>query len=85
MAASSIPKILWQPSERAMADAQLTQFAQQLIRNRKLDLNSYPDFYRWSVENPEEFWSDAWDFCGVVSSRKGSTVLTDGDKMPGAH
>jgi len=85
MAASSIPKILWQPSERAIAEAQLTQFAQQLIRKRKLDLNSYPDFYRWSVENPEEFWSDAWDFCGVVASRKGSTVLTDGDKMPGAH
>lgn len=85
MAASSIPKILWQPSERAIEEAQLTQFARQVIRKRKLDANSYSEFYRWSVDNPEEFWSDAWDFCGVIASRKGSTVLTDGDKMPGAH
>src|SRR5205814_5598526 len=85
MAASSAPKILWQPSERAIEDAQLTQFARQVIRKRKLDANSFPDFYRWSVDHPEEFWSDAWDFCGVIASRKGSTVLVDGDKMPGAH
>src|SRR6185503_7658326 len=44
-----------------------------------------PDFYRWSVQCPEEFWSDTWGFCGVVASRKGGSVLVDGDKMPGAR
>src|SRR4051812_36521927 len=82
---ANVPRILWQPSERAVEEAQLTQFARQVVRKRRLELNSYPDFYRWSVERPEEFWSDAWDFCGVVASRKGSTVLVDGDKMPGAR
>src|SRR5437660_3209419 len=77
--------MLWQPSERAVEDASLTQFARQLIRKRKLEVNSYPEFYRWSVENPEEFWADVWDFCGVQAARKGSTVLVDGGKMPGAH
>src|SRR6267143_285962 len=81
----AIPPILWQPSERAIEEAQITQFARQIVRKRRLELNSYPDFYRWSVESPEEFWSDTWDFCGVVASRKGSTVLVDGDKMPGAR
>ncbi|HEY3073916.1 MAG TPA: acetoacetate--CoA ligase [Burkholderiales bacterium] len=85
MAASSAPKILWQPGERAIEEAQLTQFARQVIRKRKLEVNSYPEFYRWSVDNPEEFWSDAWESCGVIAARKGSTVLADGDKMPGAH
>jgi acetoacetyl-CoA synthetase len=85
MAASSPPKILWQPGERAIEEAQLTQFARQVIRKRQLEVNSYPEFYAWSVDNPEEFWSDAWEFCGVIASRKGSTVLADGDKMPGAH
>jgi acetoacetyl-CoA synthetase len=78
------PKVLWQPGERAIEEAQVTQFARQVIRKRRLDVNSYPDFYRWSVENPEEFWSDVWDFCGILASRKGATVLVDGDKMPGA-
>jgi acetoacetyl-CoA synthetase len=84
MAASSAPKKLWEPTERAIEEAQLTQFARQLVRKRKLELNTYPDFYRWTVDNPEEFWSDVWDGCGVIASRKGSTVLVDGDKMPGA-
>ena len=79
------PKKLWEPSERAVEEAQLTQFARQMVRKRRLELNSYADLYRWSVERPEEFWPEVWDFCGVLSSRKGSTVLVDGDKMPGAR
>ena len=81
----AIPPILWQPSERAIEEAQITQFARQIVRKRRLELNSYPEFYRWTVDNPEEFWSDVWDFCGVIASRRGSSVLVDGDKMPGAH
>ena len=85
MAASSAPEVLWQPGERAIEEAQVTQFARQVIRKRRLDVNTYPDFYRWTVDNPEEFWADVWDFCGVIASKRGSTVLVDGDKMPGAH
>ena len=81
----AIPPILWLPSERAIEEAQITQFARQIVRKRRLELNSYPEFYRWTVDNPEEFWSDLWDFCGVIASRRGSSVLVDGDKMPGAH
>ena len=77
-------KVLWTPSEEALEQAQLTQFARQVVRKRHLDLNSYPDFYRWSIDQPEEFWSDVWEFCGLIASRKGPTVLVDGDKMPGA-
>jgi acetoacetyl-CoA synthetase len=85
MAESLEAEVLWQPSERAIEEAQVTQFARQVIRKRKLDLNTYADFYRWSVEGPEDFWTDVWDFCGVIASKRGSTVLVDGQKMPGAR
>jgi acetoacetyl-CoA synthetase len=81
----SVPPILWQPSERGIEEAQVTQFARQLVRKHKMDLNTYPDFHRWTVDNPELFWPEVWDWCGVIASRKGSTVLVDGDKMPGAR
>src|SRR5258708_1359447 len=81
----SAPPILWSPSEQAIESALATQFARQMVRKHRLELNSYPEFYRWTVDNPETFWSEVWDFCGVVASRKGQTVLVDGDKMPGAH
>ena len=80
-----VPPILWQPSERAIEEAQVTQFARQVIRKHRLELNSYPEFHRWTVDNPEVFWSELWDWAGVIASRKGSTVLVDGDKMPGAR
>ena len=44
--AASKPKILWQPSERAIEEAQLTQFARQVVRKRKLDGNNYAEFYQ---------------------------------------
>ena len=75
---------IWQPSEDKIENAQMTQFARHCARRFRLDLNTYPDFYRWTVEHPEEFWSEVWDWCGVVASKKGSTVVVDGDKMPGA-
>ena len=70
-----VPPILWQPSERAIEEAQVTQFARQVIRKHRLELNSYPEFHRWTVENAEVFWSEFWDWCGVIASRKGSTTV----------
>jgi acetoacetyl-CoA synthetase len=81
----SVPPVLWQPSERAIEEAQVTQFARQVIRKHRLELNSYPDFHQWTVDNPEIFWNEVWEGCGVIASRKGATVLVDGDKMPGAR
>jgi acetoacetyl-CoA synthetase len=79
------PKKLWEPSARAIEEAQVTQFARAVIRKHKLDANGYAEFHDWSVAHPEEFWNEVWDACGVIASRKGSTVLVDGDKMPGAR
>jgi acetoacetyl-CoA synthetase len=81
----SLPQLLWQPSPEAIDSALVTQFARQIVRKHRLELNTYAEFHRWTVENPEIFWSEIWDFCGVIASRKGSTVLVDGDKMPGAR
>ncbi len=75
---------IWQPSQEAIENAQVTQFARHCVRKHRLELNTYPDFYRWTVENPEAFWGEVWDWCGVIASKKGATVLVDGEKMPGA-
>jgi hypothetical protein len=36
----------------------------------------YDDFWQWSVDQPEAFWSQLWDFCGAVGE-KGSEILVD--------
>ena len=76
----SVPPVLWQPSERAIEEAQVTQFARQVIRKHRLEANSYPDFHQWTVDNPEIFWNEVWEGCGVIASRKGATVLVGGHR-----
>src|SRR6266581_762739 len=75
---------LWQPSEERIEEANLTRFARQAIRDWKLGINTYRDFYRWTTDRPEQFWESLWRFAGVRASRKGERMLLDGDRMPGA-
>jgi acetoacetyl-CoA synthetase len=78
-------KPLWRPSQERIEEANLTRFARQAIRDWKLGINDYPAFHRWTTENPEQFWESLWKFAGVRASAKGSRVLIDGDRMPGAR
>ena len=75
---------IWSPSAEAVESAQMTHFQRHIVRKYHLEKSAYADFYQWTVDNPEEFWSEIWEFCGVIASKKGSTVLVDGGKMPGA-
>ena len=68
---------LWVPNPATVGDTRMAQFMQQMGHHR------YADLWQWSVDQPANFWSEIWDFCGVVGE-KGNVVLRDGDKMPGA-
>src|SRR5438093_2547090 len=76
---------LWTPSPERIEEANLTRFARQAIRDWKLGLNDYPAFYRWTIEHPEQFWDSLWKFASVRASAKGTRVLVNGDRMPGAR
>ena len=76
---------MWAPSQALIEQANVTAFARWAIRRWKLGLNTYPDFYAWSVDHSEQFWDSVWDACGVIASKKGARVLVDGKRMPGAR
>lgn len=38
-------------------------------------LDDYSDLHKWSVDNIADFWSEVWDFCDVVSSKKWDEVI----------
>ena len=44
-----------------------------------------PDVYARADADPEGFWAAVWQFCGVVASETGDTVLVDADRFPGAR
>lgn len=65
-------KPIWQPSAQRIADANLTRFIDNLEQselNLDRDVKSYTELHQWSVEHPESFWQNVWQFCGVVGSQ----------------
>ncbi len=76
--------VMWAPTQAQIEQANLTTFARKAIRRWNLGFNTYPEFYDWSVDHPEQFWDSLWDYCGVIASNKGARVLVEGERMPGA-
>src|SRR5689334_5236411 len=75
---------IWIPSEDRLRTARMTAFARGLSARYGLPFADYSALHRWSVEQPEQFWPAVWGFCEVIGE-PGTTVLEDGDKMPGAR
>ncbi|HEX2115529.1 MAG TPA: acetoacetate--CoA ligase [Alphaproteobacteria bacterium] len=82
--AAAVDRPLWQPSADRIAAANLTAFAAAASRKYGLKLADYRALWRWSIDKPEAFWREVWEFGGVIGD-PGKTVLIEGDKMPGAR
>jgi acetoacetyl-CoA synthetase len=62
---------LWEPTQEQIQRAQLTRF---------MSVVSAPDYqslYRWSVDEPEAFWSATWRFCGIIADERPATEPWD--------
>ncbi|MEZ8107678.1 acetoacetate--CoA ligase [Vibrio splendidus] len=64
-------KPIWQPSEQRIAQANVTRFMDSLNQQGVLEreLKNYAELHQWSVEHPESFWQNVWQFCGMVGSQ----------------
>jgi len=63
----------------------MTAFMQRVNQRHGVSLATYHDLYQWSIDNLEAFWSEVWDFGGVIAQTRGERVLADGHRMPGAR
>ncbi len=77
-------KILWQPDPVKMKQSQMYEFLHLMKEKYALAETSYAALHRWSVEHPGAFWSEFWDFAGILHSKSYDEAVTDIDKMPGA-
>ncbi len=75
---------LWQPDGERIAAARISSFTAAVKRRWQVDCADYRGLWRWSIERPEAFWTSVWEECGVLGDA-GSTVLEDGQRMPGAR
>jgi acetoacetyl-CoA synthetase len=72
---------LWEPTERSVREARITGYAAWLRESQGLSLTSYDELWRWSVAEPEAFWTSVWDYFGVIG-RRGDGPVVSGGPMP---
>ena len=73
--------VLWEPDHKTVRDARVTHFMQWLAARDKLNPGGYEDLWRWSVNEPGQFWAAIWDYFEVLGDRGPGPVLA-GQVMP---
>ncbi|MCZ0954369.1 MAG: hypothetical protein OXJ56_17500 [Rhodospirillaceae bacterium] len=77
-------KPLYDPSESERTNSLLSKFMTATNRHKGLDLASFGDLHRWSIDSLEEFWSSVWLECNVIGE-PGKQILVGRDEMLGAQ
>ena len=68
-------KLLWKPTENRVKSSILERFCNHLEQRKIIKNNkNFKDIWRWSVSEPEVFWSEFWDFSKIIGE-KGNIVL----------
>ena len=76
---------LWQPAPEQIASTNMTRCAREAALRWGRNFEDYADLHRWSVEAPEEFWLNVWDWTGVIGAGDTEPVVVDRQQMPGAR
>ena len=75
---------LWRPSHEQIKSTNLHQFIGVVSEKLSLPSANYDEFHQWSIDNPESFWAEVWDYTGIKASVDWDSILTDADQFPGA-
>tara|TARA_Y100000296_G_scaffold87245_1_gene131171 strand:+ start:202471 stop:204456 length:1986 start_codon:yes stop_codon:yes gene_type:complete len=71
---------LWSPSQSAVENSNMFKFKTYLEKKYNVTLPDYPSFYFWSIEHAEDFWSEYWDYAGLIGD-KGNVVIANKDQI----
>ncbi len=59
------PDSLWNPGKSEIANSKMLLFIKYLNTELKLNLNTYKELHRWSIENSETFWDQLLNFLHI--------------------
>ena len=65
---------LWKLTNQKKEDSLLKDFSKFI--NLKTS-NNFKDLWKWSVENPEIFWSKFWDYSKIIGDKGKEIILKD--------
>ena len=78
------PPLLWEPPDALVERSTMTRFMRWVVAERGLQLDTYDELWRWSVDDLEAFWASIWHFFAVDADAPYERVLGSRE-MPGAE
>ena len=69
-------KFLWKADEHRTKNSNLKKFTDKISKKYRVDFkDNFLELHKWSIKNPENFWSDCWDYTEIIGT-KGKEVIT---------
>ena len=69
-------KLLWTADEKRKKNSHIKKFSEKIRQKYKINFNdNFNKIYNWSIENPEDFWSEYWDYSNIIGN-KGQKVIS---------
>ena len=69
------PSSLWSPNEEIKKNSNLEYFCKYLDKKNILKYSeNFKNLWKWSVNNPEIFWSEVWNFT-KIKGFKGKKII----------
>jgi len=76
---------LWTPNQARVAHSQLKVFSDWLAAATGRHLGDYGALHRYSVDQAAEFWSQLWDFSGIIGDQGEPPYLVKAEHMSRAR
>jgi acetoacetyl-CoA synthetase len=76
--------VMWEPSRAEAASSRLRQFMDRVQVTRGVQLETYRDALRWSIDSLPDFWDSLRDFFDVLGDGFDGPVLA-AEHMPGTR
>lgn len=70
---------LWRPAAENVERSKMHKFKTHIEAKYNVTLADYPAFHKWSVDNAEIFWSEYWDYAGIIGDKTGPVLINKDD------
>ena len=76
---------LWNPSAKVKEDSNMSKFLEYVNKRFVQAFMTYQELYKWSINEPEQFWAAAWEFCKIDFSEPFTAVVENQAVWPGTR
>ena len=74
--------ILWSPSEERIKNSEMYSFIKNINSKNKLDIKSFDDLHKWSINKKSDFWSNVWDYFNIIGTKGNEPYIDPLNHMP---